>query len=75
MTLDELSKYDGTEGKKSFLAIKNIVFDVSDSHYYRGDGAYSQFAGKDCSIMIALWKTDTRYANLYNTIFYDKLTE
>lgn len=51
------------------------MFDVSDSHYYRGDGAYSQFAGKDCSIMIALWKTDTRYANLYNTIFYDKLTE
>jgi hypothetical protein len=51
------------------------VFDVSDSEYYKKDSSYGIFAGKDCSVMVAKWKAEDRYANLYNTPHYDRLTD
>ena len=74
ITLDELSKYNGFDHPKILIALKNIVFDVSASEYYKEGYAYSVFAGRDCSLMLAKWKAEERFANLYNTPFYDALT-
>lgn len=75
MTIDELSKYDGVQNTKIFTAIKNIVFDLSASDYYKPGSAYAVFAGRDSSLMIAKWKAEAVFANLYNTEAYDRLTD
>lgn len=74
MTLGELAKYNGRDHPKILLAIKNIVFDVSQSEYYKEGSAYAVFAGRDCSLMLAKWDAQDRLADLYNTGFYDMLT-
>ncbi len=35
-TLDELSAFDGTEGRPSYIAYKNRIYDVSQSQYWKG---------------------------------------
>ena len=46
-TLEELSKFDGKEGRLSYVAVDGIVYDVSESKAWK-DGEHSGFqAGKD----------------------------
>lgn len=72
MTLDELSKYDGVKSSKIMISVFNVVFDVTESEFYKQGSGYSVFAGKDCTVMLAQWKAEDRFANLYNTFYYDK---
>ena len=53
MKLSELAQYNGKNNSKTYLACKGIVFDVSSSEFYSGEGNYSNFAGKDCSVNLA----------------------
>ncbi len=49
-TLEELSKYDGKSGDKIYLAVGGIVFDVSNTEFYKPDGPLHIFAGKEATI-------------------------
>lgn len=42
---EELAKYDGKDGKDSYVAVDGVVYDVSDI-FYKGDH-YSHIAGQD----------------------------
>jgi len=47
-TLDELSAFDGTEGRPSYIAFKNGIYDVSQSQYWEGGKHFVRHeAGKD----------------------------
>ena len=51
MTLEELSQYDGQEGRPTYVAIHGLVYDLSKCRYWK-NGAHEPsfgkaFAGKD----------------------------
>lgn len=47
-TLDELSAFDGTEGRPSYIAYKDRIYDVSQSQYWEGGKHFVRHeAGKD----------------------------
>lgn len=48
MTLDELKKHNGQNGAKAYIAYKNVVYDVTDSHLWE-DGSHQNMhsAGVD----------------------------
>lgn len=49
LTLEELSKYDGQDGNKAYIAVDGVIYDVTDSGPW-GDGSHNGFtAGKDLS--------------------------
>ncbi|KAI1112136.1 cytochrome b5-like heme/steroid binding domain-containing protein [Nemania sp. NC0429] len=58
ITLEELAKADGTEGRKAYVAIKGRVYDVSGNKMYQAGGSYHVFTGKDASRALA--KTSTK---------------
>lgn len=46
-TLEELAEYNGEDGKKAYVAVDGIVYDVTDSAPWRG-GKHNGFtAGRD----------------------------
>lgn len=48
MTLEELSRYNGKDGKPAYVAYKNSVYDVSDSDMWKnGEHQGEHVAGKD----------------------------
>ncbi len=48
MTLEELAKNDGKEGRKTYTAINDIIYDLSDSPlWHNGDHQDVQRAGRD----------------------------
>lgn len=48
LTPDELSAFDGTEGRPSYIAYKNKIYDVSQSRYWEGGKHFFRHeAGKD----------------------------
>jgi predicted heme/steroid binding protein len=54
-TLEELSKYDGKDGKPAYIAFKGKVYDVSDSSFWMGgDHLGVHQAGKDLTEDIEL---------------------
>ena len=68
MTLDELAQYDGVKNPNIYLAVKNQVFDVTNSEFYKpGAGDYSKLAGHECSVALAKMSTDLQYMNCYET--------
>ncbi|RAL16530.1 putative progesterone binding protein [Aspergillus homomorphus CBS 101889] len=51
---EELSRCDGTDSNRpTLVAIKGIVFDVTQNKAYSPSGAYHVFAGKDPSRALA----------------------
>ena len=47
MTLEELSEFNGKDGKPAYVAVDGIIYDVSDSPAWK-DGGHNGFeAGKD----------------------------
>ncbi|MDP4144922.1 MAG: cytochrome b5 domain-containing protein [Bacillota bacterium] len=48
-TLSELAEYDGTNGKPAYVAVKGVVYDVSNNPYWSTAKHYGLTAGKDLS--------------------------
>ncbi|AGX43542.1 cytochrome b5 domain-containing protein [Clostridium saccharobutylicum] len=46
-TLDELSQYDGSNGKPAYVSVNGIVYDVSKEGSWSGGTHHGIFAGKD----------------------------
>jgi len=46
-TLEELAKYNGSNGKPSYIAVEGIVYDVSLSLPWGGGTHFGVYAGKD----------------------------
>ena len=47
LTLEELAEYDGMNGNKAYVAVDGIIYDMTDSDYWK-DGAHNGFqAGRD----------------------------
>ena len=64
LTKEELKEFDGDKrpDKKTYLAIKDDIFDVSGSEFYMPGGPYSVFTGKECSVSMAKNSTDPKDA-------------
>ena len=48
MTIEELSKYDGRDGRSAYVAVSGVIYDVSSSQHWQGgnhEGAHQ--AGRD----------------------------
>ena len=48
-TIEELSAYNGTNGKPAYVAINGIVHDLSKETAWGGGTHFGLFAGKDLS--------------------------
>lgn len=47
LTLEELAEYDGMNGNKAYVAVEGVIYDVTDSDYWK-NGAHNGFqAGRD----------------------------
>ena len=51
MSIEELAK--NRVGSKVYVAVKNLVYDVTKSESYREGGGYHAFAGRDASVALA----------------------
>lgn len=71
MTLEELSKY-GAQNDRILLALKGIIYDVSNSDFYSKGGAYAVFSGHDASVSLAKMSHDKEFLNKYGTYKLDK---
>lgn len=48
MTRDELSKHDGREGRRAYVAVNDKIYDVTDSPHWLGGNHFDQHrAGGD----------------------------
>eukprot|EP01080_Neovahlkampfia_damariscottae_P000977 gene977-9884_t len=74
-TLEELSKYDGSNSdKKIYIGVKGVVFDVSLKPEFYGNGAsYHVFAGKEATRGLAKSSVDPESLKPYGK--YDDLNE
>ncbi|TCO74632.1 cytochrome b5 domain-containing protein [Marinisporobacter balticus] len=46
-TIEELAKYDGSNGKPAYIAVNGIVYDVSTESTWGGGTHFGLYAGKD----------------------------
>ena len=46
-TLEELSQYDGSNGKPAYVAVNNVVYDLSNEVAWGGGSHFGITAGKD----------------------------
>lgn len=53
LTLEELAYFDGKDGKKAYIAVNGIIYDVSDSPHWPQGGHNGYQAGRDLSNAIA----------------------
>ncbi|MGC9351629.1 MAG: 2-oxoacid:acceptor oxidoreductase family protein, partial [Sulfurovum sp.] len=54
MTIDELKKYDGRDGAKAYIAYNNVVYDVTESPFWKeGEHEGVHFAGEDLTSQLA----------------------
>ncbi|MCR3906880.1 MAG: hypothetical protein NUK62_07665 [Tenericutes bacterium] len=47
LTLEQLSEYDGREGRKAYVAVNGDIYDVSDSTYWPNGSHNGHQAGQD----------------------------
>ena len=47
LTIEELAKYDGTNGNKAYIAIDGKIYDVTDIAPWKGGNHHGYTAGKD----------------------------
>ena len=46
-TLDELKNYDGKEGRKAYIAVDGVVYDVTNVAAWQGGTHHGNNAGND----------------------------
>eukprot|EP00331_Platyophrya_macrostoma_P013177 CAMPEP_0176428464 /NCGR_PEP_ID=MMETSP0127-20121128/13165_1 /TAXON_ID=938130 /ORGANISM="Platyophrya macrostoma, Strain WH" /LENGTH=131 /DNA_ID=CAMNT_0017810151 /DNA_START=53 /DNA_END=448 /DNA_ORIENTATION=+ len=71
-TIEELANFNGKREKKVYIAIQNLVFDVTASGNYGPGDAYSLLAGKECSVVFAKMSFEEGYLNAQNKVSITK---
>ena len=54
-TLDELKNYDGKEGRKAYIAVDGVVYDVTNVAAWQGGTHHGNNAGNDVSRQSTTW--------------------
>eukprot|EP01016_Furgasonia_blochmanni_P026490 TRINITY_DN2811_c0_g1_i8.p2 TRINITY_DN2811_c0_g1~~TRINITY_DN2811_c0_g1_i8.p2 ORF type:complete len:149 (+),score=32.95 TRINITY_DN2811_c0_g1_i8:190-636(+) len=67
-TYDELAQYNGVKKSKVYIALKGVVLDTTSVDFYKPEGGYHVFAGKDASVALAKMSFDQMYLNAYKTV-------
>ncbi len=49
LTYEELAQFDGKEGRPSYIAVRNIIYDVSDFPSWEGGIHFGILAGTDAT--------------------------
>ncbi|KAL8269583.1 hypothetical protein Esti_006500 [Eimeria stiedai] len=66
-TLEQLKECDGKEGRRLFVAIQGLVYDVgaheAGRHFYGPQGAYALFAGKEVTTALAKMALEEHFLN------------
>jgi len=65
-TLEELGEYNGIKKKQVYLAVKDVVYNVTHSEAYGKGGSYDIFGGKDASIALAKMAMEEKWLNVYD---------
>jgi len=65
LTFEQLLKYDGIKDKKTLLALKGEIYDVTGSPFYEPGSGYHAFTGRDASVNLAKMSHDEQYFNKY----------
>ena len=60
--MEQLSHFDGKEGRRACISLCGLVFDVSNSDAFRG-GGYAQYPGHDVSLAVAKHSLTTEHLN------------
>ena len=47
LTIDELSKYDGTDGNPAYIAVDGVIYDVTNVSEWNGGGHNGFTSGND----------------------------
>ncbi|KAK3250308.1 Membrane steroid-binding protein 1 [Cymbomonas tetramitiformis] len=65
LTVDELSKYDGSSAKYPLLvSCKCIIYDVGEGkEFYAPGRRYGWMAGRDVTVALAKFSSDRKYIN------------
>jgi membrane-associated progesterone receptor component len=71
-SLNELIQYNGKNNKKIYIALKNMVFDVTSSPSYQPGQSYHILAGRDGSINLAKMSLEEEYLDKFNNINLNK---
>lgn len=72
LTEEQLSQYDGIKNPKVYLALKQVIYDVTGSPFYAPDSGYHAFTGRDSSINLAKMSHDEQYSNKFGELALDK---
>merc|ERR1711935_415864 len=52
-TMKELEAHNGSNGFKSWVSLKGVIYDVSANNVYDSSGGYNVFSGRDASYSLA----------------------
>ena len=52
LTIEDLAYYDGKDGKDAYVAVDGIVYDMTNSSYWRNGGHNGYSAGQDLTFAI-----------------------
>ena len=65
LTYDQLVNYDGVKEQRRLIAIKGIIYDVTESPFYGPGNPYHAFTGHDASINLAKMSHEEQFLNKY----------
>jgi len=72
ITLEELALYDGKGGRPAYVAVNNVVYNVTDILAWAGGMHYGSLAGTDATMDFEMCHKETILENL---IIVGKLVE
>jgi predicted heme/steroid binding protein len=72
LTFEQLLNYDGIKDKKTFLALKGVIYNVTGSPFYEPGSGYHAFTGRDASVNLAKMSHDEQYNNKFGEIALDE---
>jgi len=75
MTFEELKHYNGVDTPTVYIALKGLVFDVSEADFYKPGGPYNVLAGHDASVALAKMTKEPEFVDRNKYKWEDSLDE